>query len=392
MNKKLLSCILALLICAALRGGEPEPVVAPGAFRFSGGEKIKVVAAEAIGGSLEQIVSDDGYITLPSGGEPLNIKNKTILEAQRLAAGRVEKDLGAKKAVVGLALVGLPPRSVYVGGEGVKTSQNILVSAAAPMTLYAAIIASGGVTAEGDPTRVSLSRMLPDGNVKSEIFDISSFGDPGSKSLGPVLEAGDVVKVPRGEVFILAGEVTKPGPINRRELGAAPGRQVFVSQIVYTTGGLKQGANRKNVKVLRTLKDGRRVVITVDLDAAKGGEAKSKPESKPDGTPPAGGGASDPALEDGDIVVVSPGGAIPVLGRVRLPGLYPMGSDTIKLSRVIALAGGFADFAKQSSVIVLKASNGFAPVHVDMTLIQKGGFQDMDLEEADLVYVPERML
>jgi protein involved in polysaccharide export with SLBB domain len=399
------SCAAVWLISFAALGEEPEPVIPPGAFRFMGGEKIKVVAPESIGGSLEQIVSDDGYITLPSGGEPLNIKNKSILEAWRLAAARIEKDLGAKKATVGISLLGLPQRNVFVGGEGVKVNQNVPLTGTAPVSLYAAIIAAGGVTPEGDATHVSLSRTLPDGSVKNEIVDISHFGDPGNKSLGPLLEPGDVVKVPRGDVFILAGEVTKAGPVTRRELGTPAGQPVYVSNLVYTAGGLKQGANRKNVKVLRTLKDGTRLVITVDLDAPKTTSGKGDPKSKIDGPPGGtrrqggggekggeGAGGGEPTLEDGDVVLVNPGGAIPVLGRVRLPGLYPMGSDTIKLSRAIALAGGFADFAKQSSVIVLKASNGFSPMHIDMSLIQKGGFQDVELEENDLVYVSERML
>jgi len=351
-----------------------------------GGEKIRlIVAPEAVGQGIEQIVSDDGYIALPTGGEPLNIKGKSITEAQKLAEERITKAAGARIPQVAIALINIPPRVVYVGGEGIKTSQGIIMSGGAPMTLYAAVLAAGGVAPEGDPTRVSVSRTLSDGSIKSDSYDITRFGEAGSKTLGPLLEPGDVVKVPRSEAFVLAGEVNKAGAITRREMAVPPGVPVRVSNVVYSTGGLKQGANRSNIRIVRTDKDGNRRVLKVDMDA---------PSGKADGKGGRGGGAApgDPELEDGDLVIVDAGGTVPVLGRVRLPGMYPMNGNTLKLSRAIALAGGFADFAKQSSVIVLKASNNYAPKHVDMSLIQKGGFQDEDLEEGDLVYVGERML
>ena len=385
-----LFCVLGAclsILGSRMSAGETEPLSPPVAFRFGGGEKIKlIVIPESVGASIEQLVSDDGFIALPTGGEPLNIRNKSIFEAQKLAAARIGKDSGMLKASAAIALLSVPVRSIYIGGEGIKLSQSIALSGSSPLTLYAAILSAGGIAPDSDPTHVSVSHNNPDGSVKTEIFDVSNFGDPGTKSLGPVLEAGDVVKVPKGEVYVLTGEVLKPGPITRRELSLHADKSPRVSSLIYATGGLKPGASRKAVKILRQNKDGKRQVLTVDLDAPEKSETKTTGVvSEKGSTDP------DPVLQDGDIILVATTGFIPVLGKVRVPGMYPIGGQSIKLSRAIATAGGFAEFAKTSSVVVLKG-NSNQSIHVDMSLLQKGSLQDVDLEEGDLVYVPERLL
>lgn len=399
--------LAVLILCGLALGGEPEPVSTPGTFRFSGGERIRlIVYPKEVGDSFEQFVYEDGYIVLPTGGKPLLIRNKTIVEAQQLATERIEKDSKVLNATASIALLGVPTRSVYVGGEGIKVNQTITFTSTAPLTLYAAILAAGGVAPDGDPTRVSVSHTTPEGTIKTTFYDVSKFGERNNSSVGPILESGDLVKVPRGEVFLLAGEVFKTGPANRRELSVAPDRPVRLSTLLYGTGGLKSGANRRKVTILRLTKDGKRVTFYADLDAP------AKSEAKAPGAPPPPGrtnkpaatpapveqeadkaeGENDPALADGDIVVVGPTGGVAVLGKVRNPNIYPTGGAPLKLSRVIAMAGGFAEFAKPSAIQVIKASNPGTIIHIDMNFNQKGGFQDPELDEGDLVFVPERLL
>ncbi len=202
--------------------------------------------------------------------------------------------------------------------------------------------------------------------------------------------------VPRGPMIVLAGEVLRPGPLNRRELSINPDRPLRVSTAIYLAGGLRTGANRKGVQVFRNM-NGRQVTITVDLDAAEKNNAKPtaaagndpKLNAPPTPTTPANPlsalnqvAEADPVLEDGDVVLVGATGGIPVLGKVRLPSVYPLNGQSIKLSRVLAQAGGFADFAKQSEVIIVKANNPNNPIKIDMSKMQRGGFQDVDLKKA----------
>ncbi len=237
-----------------------------------------------------------------------------------------------------------------------------------------------------------MSHAGADGSVKSIDYDISRFGANDNNTLGPILESGDVVIVPRGETFILADEVNHPGPATRRELSVSPNKPMRLSTLIYATGGLKTGANRKLVKILRLAKDGTRIALAADLDAQEKHESKSAPVATAPAPANAAAADSDPVLADGDIVVVAPTGGIAVIGKVRQPNVYPVNGQSIKLTRIIALAGGFAEFAKPSAVLIIKAGNPGNVIHVDTTLIQKGGFQDPDLEEGDLVFVPERLL
>lgn len=382
-----------LAVASGAIAGESDPL-APGlAFRFGGGERIKLlVMPDAGNAGIEQIVSDDGYIALPVG-EPVNIKNKTLFEAHKMINAQIEKSSGVRKISASIALLSVPARNVYVGGEGIKLSMSVPLPGVAPLTLYAAILAAGGVTAEGDPSRVTVTRSHADGTVTSETYDVSGIGNPGAKTLGPVLETGDVIKVARGEVFILAGEVLKPGPLNKRDsalLGG--GGSVRVSSAIYATGGLRPSANRKAVKVLRTTKDGKRVVLNVDLDTQAAPAVPAAPAAAGEKHAASDAADPDPLLQDGDIVLVGQSGGVAVLGKVRAPGVYPVGGQSIKLTRVLALAGGFAEFAKTSSITIIKASNGYGAMHVDLSQIQKNGFVDPELEDGDLVFIGEKLL
>jgi len=86
-------------------------------FRFLGGEKIRLIVPKAIGDPIEQLVSDDGYIALPIGGA-VNIRGKTIPEAQEVVTEALNKEGNSATRVFGaIAILEVPPRRVYVGGE-----------------------------------------------------------------------------------------------------------------------------------------------------------------------------------------------------------------------------------------------------------------------------------
>ena len=70
-----------------------------------------------------------------------------------------------------------------------------------------------------------------------------------------------------------------------------------------------------------------------------------------------------------------------------------LSGGSMKLSRVIAQAGGFAEFAKSSSVTVTRAGS-HQSIKVDVGAIVKDGQmeKDIDLEDGDIVYVGGGML
>lgn len=384
----------ALLVACSAHAGEPAPETARPPYRFAGGERVKLIVPPAVGEAIEQLVSVDGWISLQTGGT-VNVRGKTIVEAQTLIGETLEKQSGAKHVYAALALLDLPSQKVFVAGE-VKTPQAIAVPSGSSLNLAAALASAGGPTPEADLTRVSI--VQEEGGVaKAVTVDASKIGQQ-TGNLGPQLRPDAVITVPRGDTFILAGEVVKPGSYNRRELSIRPGEPAALTRVLFGGGGLKPTANRRDIRLIRTNKDGGREVLSVNLDAATRPSDKvdktEKDETKRPDADEAAKVSADPVLQNGDIVLASSAGGVAVLGRVRQPGVYPLGAETLKLTRLLAMAGGFADFAKTSAVIVIRASNPKAPIRVDVGAFSKEGAaeKDMDLEDGDLVIVTERLL
>jgi len=82
-----------------------------------------------------------------------------------------------------------------------------------------------------------------------------------------------------------------------------------------------------------------------------------------------------------------------IAGEVRNPGIHPLQIKTT-ITRAIARAGDFTDFAKQSKVIILRNSPGGQIVRheVDCEAILRGKAEDFVIEPNDVVYVPRKGL
>jgi protein involved in polysaccharide export with SLBB domain len=326
----------------------PKEAEANAPYRFTGGEKIKLVVPLSVGESLEQVVSDDGYIALPLGGV-VNIKGKTIPEAQAAALDGLSAHSENRKISIALAILEYPIRRVYVGGE-VKKPQMIALTAGTPLYLAGALAGAEGGTPEAELSRVRLVRTNLDGSRKTIIYDASNLSRlrNGSETsdVGPELRSGDVITVPRSVVFFLAGEVAKPGAVNRKELFLNSGEAARFTRVLFAGGGLKLSANRKELKLIRTGPNGAKEVLIVNLDDAI--KSHSNPaQNEVD---------SDPLLQDGDI--------------------------------------SFTDYAKASSVSVIRASDPKTVIRINVTSITKEGNSELDLElnDGDLVFVGERIL
>lgn len=416
-------------------------------FRFTGGERIKIFVPQTVGESFEQIVTSDGLAMLPTGGT-VSILGKTLVEAQEAMRDRLEKESGARRVYVALVLLDVPPGKVYVGGE-VKQPQVLSFARGMSPTLAAVLAAAGGPTGDADLSKVSIVRTRPDRTREVIPVDASGIGRPGNPYVGPDLEPNDVILIPRGDVFILAGEVNRPGAFNRRDLFLDPKEPARLSRVIFAGGGLRPSANRSDIRIIRTGPDGAKEVFRTALEVSLGsgpsarvsaaGSVSDPPagpstgssadfsagassgrstaaglsSGSPAGSAPGATGSSaeadaggrqraanlphadtDPVLKNGDIVMVGGSGGVTVLGKVRAPGVFPLVGETLKLSRAIAMAGGFAEFAKTSSVVVIRASAPKQPIRIDVNEITKEGNldKDLDLSDGDIVFVGERLL
>src|SRR3954470_22228202 len=93
-----------------------ESVNLPVPYKFMGGERVRLLVPSSIGESIEQLVSDDGFISLPIGGT-LNIKGKTILEAHELLKNALKEESTTKRVFGAIAILDIPPRRIFVTGE-----------------------------------------------------------------------------------------------------------------------------------------------------------------------------------------------------------------------------------------------------------------------------------
>jgi len=81
-----------------------------------------------------------------------------------------------------------------------------------------------------------------------------------------------------------------------------------------------------------------------------------------------------------------------ILGKVRSPGRYPftIGREKMTLTKLIAIAGDFDQFARQGAIRILrKEGNRTRIIDIDFDEIIENEIQDVALEPDDLVYIPE---
>ena len=79
-----------------------------------------------------------------------------------------------------------------------------------------------------------------------------------------------------------------------------------------------------------------------------------------------------------------------LLGKVNKPGAYPLNSDTTLL-QAIAIAGGFAEWAKKNKVIILRRVEGKDKriiINIEKLVKQKGDSKDVLLQNGDRIIVP----
>ena len=79
-----------------------------------------------------------------------------------------------------------------------------------------------------------------------------------------------------------------------------------------------------------------------------------------------------------------------VMGKVNSPGVFPLRSE-ITVLQAITLAGGFAEWAKKSKIIILRKigeKDKRIVVNIDRVIDGKKGAEDVRLQPGDRIIVP----
>jgi polysaccharide export outer membrane protein len=178
------------------------------------------------------------------------------------------------------------------------------------------------------------------------------------------------IKEHQSKQVSLLGAVAKPGPVQL--LG-----RMFLLEAISAAGGLTKDAAREII-ILRTFPDGTTNNLRIPIDdlMIKGDPKYNLP------------------LEPGDNVIVQVDRmvAVYVYGQVKTPGaLAVLQSRIPTLTQAIAQAGGFTERAAKRRVVVTRKdeTGKERTFEINVARIQNGKIKDFQLQESDVVYIPD---
>ena len=253
-------------------------------YKLGPGDKItvKLFQAESLNSSVT--ILPDGTVSLPRI-KTMNIEGLNLDEA-RIKIEQAYKVV-LKRPVAYIDLIQTRPLRVSVTGEvqtpgiyslGKGESYNLkeannegnFISSEGWPSLVEAIQKAGGITAEGNLRRVTLTRKV--NSDKKPITREINYWDAlktGDVVENPLIYDGDSIRIPKAtkqtenELLLVARSSFAPKSINVQVTGevANPGLQKIksnmpLSQAIITAGGLINRSNKKNISMIRLNSDG----------------------------------------------------------------------------------------------------------------------------------------
>ena len=163
-----------------------------------------------------------------------------------------------------------------------------------------------------------------------------------------------------------------------------PDGRLMLMQAMAMVGGFQDDADTKAVRLIRRNgpEDAAKRVICINVDAIT---EENRAEL-------------DIRLEPGDTIIVAKRDGVFVLGQVKSPGAYALGRGKWTLTKAIAKAGGFTQYARSTRVRVISEPEGPeakaakpSVLSVDVRHIMNTGdlAKDVELRPGDIVFVPE---
>ncbi len=211
-------------------------------------------AVAAVNSSLSvpgYTVDINGRIQFPYAGD-VQVLGLTEMEARDLLSKQLEKYI--RDPQVTLKVISYRSKRIYVDGE-VKNPGVVQVDDL-PLTLNEAINRAGGVTAQGDRSRISLVR-----EGKQIWIDLPGLVETGYDPTRLMLKNGDMLKVSsrdESKVFVV-GEVTKPVALPMHN-----GR-LSLNEALGEAGGVSSATGDANqIYVIRNAADARPLVYHLD--------------------------------------------------------------------------------------------------------------------------------
>ncbi|WP_404408599.1 SLBB domain-containing protein [Pseudidiomarina marina] len=197
-------------------------------------------------------VDRQGLITVPDLG-PIQVAGLTFDKMRELVQQEVSQRLIGMQAAVSMGE--LRSIQIFVMGEAHKPGAYTVSSLT---TITQALFVSGGVSDIASLRNVQLKR---DGETIAtlDLYDFLIHGNMGNDRL---LQSGDMVFIPsRGDMVTVQGEVVRPAIYELKN-------EDSLAEVLELAGGVLPTAYKKATRIER-VRDGRRLVSTVDLANAK---------------------------------------------------------------------------------------------------------------------------
>jgi polysaccharide export outer membrane protein len=243
---------------------------------------------------LKVRVPQRGIVRLPLIG-PIQATGRTVSEFEDDIVERLKKTY-MHEPQVSVFVVEYKSQTITITGAVTKGGVHPLTS---PLRVADALALADGLTPEADTTIYLVRRMpaeavqktdglspastgataAPDGTVEMTLpIDLEALSR-GDKKLNVLLQAGDVIHVPRANSYYVGGQVAKPGFFPLKT-------ETNVMQAIVAAGSVTNVAAWGDVRLYRVNAKGEREITTLDLDEM---EANKQPP---------------PQLRKNDVVVV----------------------------------------------------------------------------------------
>lgn len=355
----------------------------PASRRIMAGDRLNIHVREQQDLSTVYSVAGDGTIDFGFAGRILIAELTSDEAARRLEA--LLMGTYFREANVTITIANFVEGDVLVTGA-VNRPGVLPYQGDAMLTLFEAVVRSGGLTERAAGDRVRILRWRPGGSMERQSIEINvqAMIDSMDFSKDQYLRPRDIIVVPsRGEdgvsEFLALGEVARPGFHSHSE-------GLDVIKAVTRFGGLGEFADWSGARILRPRSGGEYTVVPLDLSRLFGAADMSMNLS----------------VQAGDIFFVPSvrnvvREIVYLLGEVARPGAVSLRSGPhATVARVILEHGGTTSFANPSRVQVKRtAPDGTQRtmvVDVDR-ILKRGSFEDdVPLQDGDVVIVPEKGL
>jgi polysaccharide export outer membrane protein len=244
MLKIVLAILMSNFFLPVANAAEEDYVLGPG-------DAIRITVYGHTDLTTEARISGSGTIAFPLIGE-VELNGLTGRQAEVKIAKLLREGGYVRSPQVGLTVQEVQSQQVAVLGRVNKPGKYPIDRG---QTVLDMIAMAGGVAADGDDNIVVVKRSK---DSKEQVVDLNAMMQRGDTPQGVRVSAGDIIYVPRMEMFYIYGQVNRPGTY-RLERG------MTVMQALSVAQGLTNKGTERGLKIHRKDEKGQTQALNVKL-------------------------------------------------------------------------------------------------------------------------------